>query len=697
MNRKTFWVLGSAAAALLLWAHEGHHGIAVKGVKIEKGVLTLEEANRKAIGLTHATVDFRTIEETLAVNAVARIPASARAFAGVRLPGVITQVLVRPGASVKAGDVLAEVDSVVLKNLQIEIAQREADLKSAQDNLKLAESSGVVPEMELLPLRVAVEERKNALAGARMQWEAAGASGQSLLVRAPIDGSILHVDLSAGRWVEPMEHLFEVLDLREVGFEAEVPETRLGRIRGGQKARATLSAFAGRAFDGVVQRLGHVDPERHVLSVWITLPNPDGLIRPGMFGRAEIVLDRSEDIFAAPARAILTQGAERFALVQNKDGSYRRANVITGREEGEVVEILEGLYPGDRIVLEGAHELADLFPLEHFTVSAEARKAIGLKTAEIDLRPIEEVVELSARLRLPPENLAAAATRLEARVQKILVSIGEHVEAGQPLVELESLEMQQLQRELIRENLRLKLLQDQLRSLEKLQEKNIAPRKELIRVQSELRAQESTIQNLQGRLAAMGLSVQPGAVVRTLRVPSPLSGHVVDIHAAVGQVVRPGDHLVEVQDRSRLWVEGYAFERDVARVLAAKTAEARILAQPDRWFPVKLVGKGAALGDRVLQIWAEAPVDALPDVMAELSLSSGPAGPPVIAAPREALLEESGKTWAFVGTRDGFVRVPVVPGRRDSHYVEILKGLFPGDRVAVSGLDELNNSHSAAR
>lgn len=718
--KRTAWVLSSVGLALLLWAHEGHRAAAVKGIKLEKGRLSMQEANKKAIGLTHDVVDFRTMEETVPVNAVARVPWSARAYASTRLPGAITKVMARPGATVKAGDVLAELESVEFENLQIEAQQREADLKTAQENLALAEKAGtvIVPELELLPLRVAVEERKNALASAQMQLATVGLAGpvekttRLLQVKAPIDGTLLHVDLSTGRWVEPMEHLFEVLDLHEIWLEAEVPETIFPRVRAGQKARAALAAYPDRRFEGTVQRVGtQVDPDRHAVRVWISIANPEGVIRPGLYGRVDIIVARAEEIFAAPLDAIITDGAERFALVQNKDGSYRRANVILGRTDGPYAEIVEGLYPGDRVVRQGSHELADLYLQTSFTLSREAKKAIGLKFAEIDERPIEEGVELSARLRLPPENAASASARLEGKIERVLVSIGQTVQAGQPVAEIQSLELERAQMDLIREGLRLDLLRQQLATLARLQEKNIAPRKEIIRVQSEARSQESVIQNLHSRLASMGLSTaqiegveKTRALITRLPIPAPLSGQVTDVRVAVGQVVRPGEPVAEVRDRSRLWVEGYAFERDVSRILpvaAGQTAEARILALAGGTRPARIVGTSASVGeqDRVLQVWAELADagGALPGMLAELRVSVAPGTRGVVAAPREALLEDAGRTWAFVEKKEGFLRVPVVTGKRDSHYVEIVRGLFPGDRVAVSGLDELNNAHSAVR
>jgi RND family efflux transporter MFP subunit len=716
-TRRIACVAAIAAIALLLDAHEGHRGTAVKGIKLERGKLSMQEANKKAIGLTHGRVDFRTMEQTLSISSETTIPWSSRAFASTRLPGSISRIMAKPGTMVKKGELLAEIESVEYEALQLEYRQRIVDAKVAGDNLKRAQEAGpgIVTGLELLQLEAAWEEQKNAVEAARMQLSALGFKDEqprtrTLAITAPIDGWLLHVDLSLGQWVEPLEHLFEILDVSEIWMAGEVPESLYTKIRTGQKARTSLVAFPGEEFDGTILRVGRsIDPTRHVVPIWISVANAGGRIRPGMFGRVDVVVDRAVDVFAAPEKAIITDGAERYAVVLNKDGTYRKANVIVGRRSAEEVEILEGLYPGDRVVVEGAHELSDLFVQGTFGLSREARKYIDPRVVEVELRPIDRIAEFPAQLRLPPANGAAAASRLEGKVEKILVSIGQSVKAGDPVAEVHSLELERLEVEFIRSSLRLHMLRRQRTALEELEKKNIAPRKELLRIEAEVQSLTNAVLGLRSRLMQIGLSATQietietnRALIGTVRVPAPIAGEVTDVHVAVGQVVKPGDHVVEVQNRAKMWVEAYAFERDAARILSevqGQKIEVRIPAMPARRFSAVVVGTGASLErDRVLKVWAELESsDGIPGMMADVTVPVERGEAAVIAVPKSALFHDSGKTYVFIERKGRWGRVPVTPGRQDATHVEIVRGVFPGDSVATHGLEELNNAYAAVR
>lgn len=715
--RRLLAVAATGAVALLLYAHEGHRATAVKGIKLEKGKLSMQDANRKAIGLTLGRVDFRTIEQTLSISAESTVPWSSRAFASTRLPGSISKILAQPGTAVKKGDVLAEIESAAYEALQLDYRQRVADARLASDNLKRARDAGpgIVSGLELLQLEAAVEESNNAVESARMQLSAFDFKEdqpptRTLPIRAPIDGRLLHVDLSIGQWVDPLEHLFEVLNVSEIWMVGKVPEASYAAIRAGQKTRTWLAAFPGETFEGTILRIGkNVDSERHEFPVWISISNRDGRLRPGLFGRVEVVVDRAEDVFAAPAKAVITDGAERYAVVLNKDGTYRKANVIVGRSGPDVVEILEGLYPGDRVVVEGAHELSELYVQGTFGLSREARRFIDPRMAPAELRPIDEIAEFPARLRLPPANAAASSSRLEGKIESVLVSIGQTVRAGDPVAEVHSLELERAGTEFVRATLRLAFLRRQLEALRELEKKNIASRKALVQTEAEVQSQANALLTLRGRLSQMGLSAsqietieKERSPIGTIRLPSPLSGEITEVRVAVGQVVKPGDPVVEVQDRSRLWVEAYAFERDAARILSeakGQSIEVRIAALPGREFSAVVVGTGASLEeDRVLKVWAEpAAPEGAPGMMADVTVRVRPGSRDVIAVPRSALFQDSGKTYVFIERKGRFDRIPVAAGRRDAHYVEVVRGVFPGDAVATHGLEELNNAYSAVR
>ncbi|MCZ6691844.1 MAG: efflux RND transporter periplasmic adaptor subunit [Planctomycetota bacterium] len=701
----------------LVWAHEGHKAITTKGVKIDdKGILHLEAAARTAIGLALQKVDFGTIEDTVPLNARVMLPWNRKAFASTRLEGVVLDILVRPGQRVRAGEPLAVIESLPLEALRLERKQAEIELSLAKENLRRALDLGekIMAGKEILALQAARDNRRNALATVRKKLKEIGVKGEEdLTVLAPIDGTVVHVDVELGRHVEPTKHLFEVQDLTEVWVECEVPENLVGDVELGQELDFLPRAYPERAFAGKIDYLeSSMDAEENVRRAWARLENPDEILLPGMFGQAEVVLQRVEDVFSAPKGAIVTDGAERYAFVQQKEGAYKKTSVVLGLTDGRLVEVVDGLYPGDTVVTSGNHELSSLFVQGTLKLSEEAKRGIGFEVEEIEFREVAHVVEVNARVVSPPDGRGVATTRIQGKVLEILTMLGEEAEPGQALAKVQSLELHSTQLDLIQVHLERSLVEKQLELVRALARKGIPPRKELLRLESEALDLQSQFETMRRTLLVMGLSRQeitgvveqeetlPGVTVR-----APLEGRVTDIKVVVGQVVEKGEALFEVVDTRRVWVEGAFFESDLAGLFEGpleKPVVFRTVAYRSREWESKIGFVNRALGEeeRVLQGWVE--VDnrdraLLPGMHAKLSVTVKRAGEKVIAVPLRAVLRVGHKRYVFVRQGKEFKRVEVELGRRDAHHAEVVRAVFPGDLVVVSGVNEINNAFSAVR
>ncbi len=243
-----------AAAVTILWAHEGHKAITTKGVKIdEQGLLHMEPPAQKAIGLSLANVDFGTIEETVELNARLALPWNQSAFASSRVEGVVTSIRVRPGQEVKAGDVLALIESLQVEAMRLELKQAEIGLALAEKNLERSRELGetIIAGREILALETERDDRKNTVAVLRKKLRVIGPEeGKEIAVVAPIDGAVVHVDVMVGQHVEPTEHLFAIEDNRSVWAVCEAPENLIGLIAQGQEARLRFFAYPERTCRG---------------------------------------------------------------------------------------------------------------------------------------------------------------------------------------------------------------------------------------------------------------------------------------------------------------------------------------------------------------------------------------------------------------------------------------------------------------
>lgn len=671
MKRRTAWIV--LAVATIVLAHEGHKAITSKGVRLDdKGRLHMEPPARRAVGLTVAKVDFGTIEQILRVNARATLPPNARAFASTRVEGVVKALGVKPGMTVKAGDVLAHLESVTLQALQLELDQLKAEKRLIDQNLQRAKELGeaIVAGRDVLELETRQKEKQLEIETTERKLAALGDGN----ITSPLDGVVVHVDVQPGQHVDPTQHLFEVVDLRTVWLEAEVPEADISLVKVDQEVRP----------GGKVLFVGsRVEENSRSVHVWCEMPNPDGKLKPGMYLPVEIVVDRAKDVYVAPLDAVVTDGAERYAFVQEKEGIFVRKNLILGRRDAQFVEIVDGLYPGDIVATDGNHELSTFFVQGTFRLSLEARKNIGLKTEEVGYRRIDEIVRVNGVARAPVGSEGTASARTVGRIAKIHVTLGQQVKAGDPLADIESFEFDSAELELHQAERRLELLKQEVALIQSA--KNVIPRKEVLKVETELARQESAVLSLRRRLAVLG--------GRTLRAP--VSGQVVELRVARGQVVRPGDEIARVADLSRIWVELAVFENDLERIAPGKMARARF---HTGFFEAPIGGLSHTLVNGAMTAWFEIENKGiLPGMRAEVTVTVSEPLEEVIAVPVTAVLSLGGRHYVFVEDQRGFKRVDVELGRRGSRYVQVVRGIFPGDRVAISGLHELNNAHSAVK
>lgn len=182
-------------------------------------------------------------------------------------------------------------------------------------------------------------------------------------VRAPFSGTILERGrIVPGVVIDGQEQLFTMADLLEVWVEAHVHEgdfSLLQQAEGGT-IEFTTAAYPGRVFEGRVLYTGDlVDEKSRTIRMIAQAQNPDRLLKPGMFVEIRVRAEDPQELPLAPSTAILTEGDERFVFVRIDPERFERRVIRTGRrdEEEGVVAVLEGLDPGDRVVVAGAYEL----------------------------------------------------------------------------------------------------------------------------------------------------------------------------------------------------------------------------------------------------------------------------------------------------------------------------------------------------
>jgi len=178
---------------------------------------------------------------------------------------------------------------------------------------------------------------------------------------APRGGLVTESQARIGEPVEPDKVLLEITDLGEVHAVACVPEHLAGKMKPGTKARIRVAALPEEAFEGELLRFATAaDRDTGTLDAIFRLPNPGLTLRPGMRAEFSIVLSRRANVISVPRAALQGDPAERFVYVADYElpNAFVKTPVIAGESNDRLVEIKEGLFPGDQVVTRGAYSLA---------------------------------------------------------------------------------------------------------------------------------------------------------------------------------------------------------------------------------------------------------------------------------------------------------------------------------------------------
>jgi membrane fusion protein, multidrug efflux system len=271
--------------------------------------------------------------------------------------GVVRAVHVERGSRVRVGQPIAKLDDAVLR-AQFEQAKAEAALaeETWQRQQRLWERDSIGTEIAYLRARYGAE---TAAASAR----ALEARLERTTVRAPIDGSIEERLVEVGSALMPGSPVARIVDADPVKVTAGIPERFSGEFSKGGAARLAFDHMPDREFQGRLQFVGSaVDEQNRTFAIEIALPNPDGMLKPGMIARIQVPRRTYAAALVVPRDAVLRSAGGYMAYVVRDEGGRSHAEarmVTTGPGAGGMVVIESGLQAGDRVVIVGQQQLAD--------------------------------------------------------------------------------------------------------------------------------------------------------------------------------------------------------------------------------------------------------------------------------------------------------------------------------------------------
>jgi cobalt-zinc-cadmium efflux system membrane fusion protein len=276
---------------------------------------------------------------------------------GVPFSGRILRVLVRPGEAVSAGMPLVVLQSADVSAVRAQVDQAAARSAAAEDQLRRQNemmARGVGLEVERVEAQARATEAKAELDRARRTLGLAGGGEPGeVILRAPAGGVVVSVRATAGAVAEPAgEPLIEIADASRLWVVAEVAERDVTLVSRRQGARVRVPA-ANLEFDATVDGLGsQVDPESRRLPVYLAMKTPPRGLTAGML--AEVRFSGAREGLSVPVAAVLIKdGRRRIVYVEREDGRFVAREVRIGQVAGGRVTVLEGLSPGERVVIQG--------------------------------------------------------------------------------------------------------------------------------------------------------------------------------------------------------------------------------------------------------------------------------------------------------------------------------------------------------
>jgi membrane fusion protein (multidrug efflux system) len=301
------------------------------------------------------------------VTAVGELVAPQHAEISAEVDGRVTELMLVEGQAVAAGDPLLELDPAK-RRLELAAARAHVSEEAASvENVRRQVSRQRELQARNISSQSALDDSETALRLAQAKLAAAkadlGVESRALeeaTVRAPFDGMVVRRMVSLGEYVQVGRSLVEIVSLNPIEVEFRVAEIDSSFVRLGQEVAVHVAPYPDRSFGAKVTVISPtIDPNTRTLRVKAVVDNAEGLLRPGLFARADLGLSVHEGVAVVPSSAVLQRvdGSVVFVL-DGADRATRRVVQLGSFQEGRV-EVTNGLREGDRVLVRGHADLLD--------------------------------------------------------------------------------------------------------------------------------------------------------------------------------------------------------------------------------------------------------------------------------------------------------------------------------------------------
>jgi len=336
-------------------------------------VVRLSETEIREFGIELATAATAKLDQYAELPGEIVLNADRLGHVVPRVPGIVREVRKTIGDTVKAGELLAVIESRELadaKAVFLAAIEREVLARASFNREERLWQKKVTSEQEYLDARQVLAEARIARSSAEQQLHALGFSDASLKalpeqpdatytryeIRAPFAGTIIEKHLTLGEKMSGDAEVFTIADLSTVWVDINVYQKDLAQIRQGQRVVIEIGHGIPQVSGEIAWVAPLVGEATRTAKARVVLANPEGTLRPGLFVTAKVAVGSTAAGIVVPKSALQTFEERSVVFVQDEDGFEPRP-VELGRQNATQVEILSGLEAGQTYVSQGAFTL----------------------------------------------------------------------------------------------------------------------------------------------------------------------------------------------------------------------------------------------------------------------------------------------------------------------------------------------------
>lgn len=362
-------------------SEQEEQGSAASDEKIGQArVLVLNRESIKDIGLTVVVAEVKPIAGTMTIPAKLLPNQNLEAQVGSLVQGRVREVFVNVGDIVKEGQELMHIEGLEVGEIKSNFIKAKAQLKYAEANCQrqktlLEQKVGsqkafleAQAEYEKADAEFNAEDKRIHSIGLtdddllkfveHASLEKNGHSGGVLPIKTPIAGTVVERNVVIGQLVDGSTTAFRIINTTTLWADGQVYEKEVPRLLGKPEITLTVTAFSGEQFRGKIIFVSPiVDEHTRTITIRASIPNPNGRLKPQMFGELRVPTGGATKGLVIPAESVQKDNTDAYVFVATSDTSFERRVVSLGATFDSMVEVNAGIKPGEKVVTRGSFQL----------------------------------------------------------------------------------------------------------------------------------------------------------------------------------------------------------------------------------------------------------------------------------------------------------------------------------------------------